>query len=177
MVTASNPSFDAWRVNATAVLQMLSQGEQWREQLLSLQQRRYERDRAALEGVMETLRAAQDWSDFATASQSVLRDYLGASAAIWQESVAAAMQGAGAWTDTARGIAQSWQDSLGGLEPGAATASAMPMREWMAAFERAVGAAVANGVSMTNGMTHGAAGYAHGNGKQAAHTQGEQHGS
>jgi hypothetical protein len=166
MVTASNPSFDACRVNARAALQMMTHGQQWREQILKLEQHRIERDRAALEGTLETLGHAQDWSDLAVASQSVLRDYLSASAAIWQEGVAAAMQGAGAWTDTARDIAQDWQDALAGLQPGAATATALPMREWMAAFERAVSAAVPNGANSVNGA-----------GKPAAHAQGGQHGN
>ncbi|WP_233869521.1 hypothetical protein [Paraburkholderia adhaesiva] len=165
MVTASNPSFDACRVNANNALQMMKHSQQWREQLLKLEQHRLERDRAALEGALETLSHAQDWSDLAAASQSVLRDYLSESAAIWQEGVAAAMQGAGAWTDTARDIAQNWQDSLPGLQPGAATASALPMREWMAAFERAVSGATPNG---TAGARNGA-------GKHAAHAQGGQH--
>lgn len=176
MATAFNPSFDACRVNASAALQMMTHGQQWREQILKLEQHRIERDRAALEGALETLGHAQDWSDLAVASQSVLRDYLSASAAIWQEGVAAAMQGAGAWTDTARDIAQNWQDSLAGLQPGGGTVSALPMREWMAAFERAVSGAAPNGA---NGFTgaNGAAGAAHGAGKSAAHAQGGQHGN
>lgn len=181
MVTASQSPFDACRVSGCAALQMMTQGQQWREQLLKLEQRRLERDRAALEGTLQTLREAKDWTDFATASQSLLRDYLSATAAIWQEGVAASMQGAGAWTDTARDFAQNWQDSLSGmqaswqaslqsgLQPGAATASAMPMREWMAAFERVVSGAALNGA-------HGKPSTANGTGKPAAHAQGDHHG-
>jgi hypothetical protein len=169
MVTASNPSFDACRVNACNALQMMTHGQHWREHILKLEQRRLERDQAAIEGTLETLRHAQDWSELAVASQSVLRDYLSASAAIWQEGVAAAMEGAGAWTDTARDIAQNLQDSITGLQPGAGTASALPMREWMAAFERAVGA-------VGGAAPNGEAGNANGAGKQAAQAQGEQHG-
>lgn len=170
MVTVSNPSFDAYRGNASVALQMLTHGQQWREQVLKLQQRRLERDRAALEGTLESLRAAHDWSDFAAAGQSVLRDYLSASAALWQEGVAAAMQGAGAWTDTARDIAQNWQDSCAGLQPGSAGTSALPMRDWMAAFERTVGAA-GSAAWGANGAANPAAAPSK---KEAA--QGEQHG-
>lgn len=190
MPTVSNPSFDACRVNACATLQLLAHGQQWREQVLQLQQRRLERDRAALEGTLETLRESRDWSDFATASQSVLRDYLSASAAIWQEGVAAAMHGAGAWADTARDITQDWQDSLSGLQPGTSTPSALPMSEWMAAFERAVGGAYMPGVpgassaaanGATEGATEGAARSAAsraaaGRGGKTEAAQGEQHG-
>jgi hypothetical protein len=164
MATVSHPSFDAYRVNASAALQRLAQGQQWREQLLKLQQHRLARDRAALEGTLETLREAHDWSDFATASQSVLRDYLSESAALWNEGVAAALQGTGAWTDAARDLAQDWQDALAALNPGADTPSALPMREWMAAFERAVGSAYA------------ASGAAAGEKTAGAHAHGEQHG-
>jgi hypothetical protein len=168
MVTASNPSFDAYCVNASAALKMLAQGQQWREQIMELQQHRLERDRAALEGALETLRDAHDWSDLATASQSVLRDYLNASAAIWQDGVTAAMHGAGAWSDVARDMTQHWHDSLCGLEPATVTASAMPMREWMAAFERAVsGTAGGAAHDTTASASHATA---------AAHAHGEQHG-
>jgi len=169
MATVSNPTFAAYRVNASAALHWLAQGQQWREQMLKLQQRRLARDRAALESTLETLREAHDWSDFTTASQSVLRDYLKESAALWQEGVTAAMQGAGAWTDTARDLAQDWQESLAGLTPGTDTPSALPMREWMAAFERAVGGAFA--------ASGAAASVAASDGKTAsAHAHGEQHG-
>lgn len=170
MVTVSNPSFEAYRSNASVALQLLTHGQQWHEQILKLQQRRLERDRAALEGTLESLRSAHDWSDFATAGQSVLRDYLSASAALWQEGVAAAMQGAGAWTDTARDLTQNWQDSLAGFQPGANGTSALPMRDWMAAFERAVGAAGSAGWGPNGAASPAAAG----NKKEATH--GEQHG-
>lgn len=168
MATVSNPSYEACRVNACAALQIMTHAQRWREEVLKLEQRRLERDRTALEGALRTLRDAHDWGDFAAASQSVLRDYLGASAAIWQEGVAAAMQGAGAWTDTARDIAQDWQDSMTGLQSGTAAVSALPMREWMAAFEQTVSGASLNGVN-------GPAAAASGAKKQAAHAQGEQH--
>jgi hypothetical protein len=177
MVTASQLPFDAYRVNGCAALQMMTQGQQWREQLLKLEERRLERDRAALEGALQTLREAKDWTDFVTASQTVLRDYLSATAAMWQESVGASMQSAGAWSDSARDFVQNCQDSLSGLQagwqasfqPGAATASALPMRDWMVAFERAVSGAVLNGA-------HAAPGTANGTGKAAAHAQGDHHG-
>lgn len=147
MVTLSNPSFDACRTQACAALQMLSASQQWREQWFVLQQHRIARDSAALRGTLEAMRDAKDLNDFAAGSQTVLRDYLSASAAIWQEGVAAAMQGAGVWSDTARETMQQWQQSMSGFQPGPA-GGALPMREWMAAFERAVSPAqAANGGS------------------------------
>jgi hypothetical protein len=160
MATVSHPSFDAYRVNASATLHWIAQGQQWREQILKLQQRRLARDQAALEGTLAALREAHDWSGLTTASQSVWREYLSVSAALWRDGVAAAMQGAGAWADTARDLAQDWQDSLAGLQPGANMPSALPMREWMAAFERAVGGAYAGSGERT----------------ASAHAHGEQHG-
>ena len=143
MVTLSNPSFDACRTQACAALQMLSASQQWREQWFVLQQHRIARDSAALRGALEAMRDAKDLNDFAAGSQTVLRDYLSASAAIWQEGVAAAMQGAGVWSDTARETMQQWQQSMSGLHQGSVGGAALPMREWMAAFERAVSAAQA----------------------------------
>jgi hypothetical protein len=167
MATASHPSFDSYRTSTTASLRLLVGQQQWRERLLKLEQRRLERDREALEGVLESLRTAHDWSDFAVATQSVWRDYLGASAALWQESVAAAMQDASTWSDTARDFAQQWQDACTGVKSGAANApGALPMREWMNAFERAMNSA-------TNGAVHpGQAGPTH----SASEAGGGQHG-
>lgn len=143
MVTLSNPSFDACRTQACAALQMLSASQQWREQWFVLQQHRIARDSAALRGALEAMRDAKDLNDFAAGSQTVLRDYLSASAAIWQEGVAAAMQGAGVWSDTARETMQQWQQSMSGLHQGSVGGAALPMREWMAAFERAASSAQA----------------------------------
>jgi len=122
---------------------MLSESQQWQEQWLALLQRRVARDRAALRGTLEAMRDAKGWNDFAEGSQAVWRDYLGASAAIWQDGVTAAMQGAGAWSDAARDAMQQWQQSMSGLQQGSAGGAALPMGEWMAAFERAVSAAQA----------------------------------
>jgi hypothetical protein len=145
MVTASHPSFDTYRANAATALRLLVGQQQWRERLLKLEQRRLERDREALEGVLESLRTSRDWSDFAIATQSVWRDYFGASAALWQEGFAAALQDASTWSDTARDLTQKWQDACTGAQAGAAGApGALPMREWMNAFERAMNSA-ANG--------------------------------
>jgi hypothetical protein len=180
MATASFSSFDAYRINASAALQLLAHGQQWREQLLKLQQRRLARDMAVLEDTLESLRDAHDWNDFATAGQTVLRDYTSASTALWQEGVAAALQGAGTWSDLARDLAQNWHDSLEAFQPDASTTTALPMRDWMAAFERAVGSAYAvksgensGGSSADNEAAGDASAHA---GQPAAHAHGEQHG-
>ncbi|WP_322032559.1 hypothetical protein [Paraburkholderia sp. J76] len=145
-------SFDTYRASTSAALRLLAGQQQWREQVLKLEQRRIERDRAAVEGLLESLRTARDWTDFAVATQSVWRDYLGASTTLWQESVAAAMQGASTWSDSARDVTQQWQEASAARSPGA-----LPMREWMNAFERAINSA--------GGGVGGPA-------AQAAHTQG-----
>ncbi|MEM5310777.1 hypothetical protein [Paraburkholderia sp. JHI869] len=179
MATASHPSFDAasvgqalgasfdnYRANTAAALRLLVGQQQWREQLLKLEQRRIERDREAVEGLLESLRTARDWTDFAVATQSVWRDYLGASTTLWQESVAAAMQGASTWSDSARDFTQQWQEACAGAQAGASKVpGALPMREWMNAFERAM-------ASATNGAAH--PGKASGAGR--AHAGGGQHG-
>ncbi|MDR3098419.1 MAG: hypothetical protein LBV73_15275 [Paraburkholderia sp.] len=142
MANTAHPSFNACRTGATVTLQWFVHQQQWREHALTLMYRRMERDRAALEGTLETLRDAHDWNDFAAASQSVWRDYLSASAALWQEGAAAGLQSVGAWSGLARNMAQQWQDVLAWPQQGAQGAksgAAMPMREWMAAFERAMG--------------------------------------
>lgn len=131
MANVSHPSFNAYRTGATAALQWLAYQQQWREHALKLLYRRMERDRAALEGTLETLRDARDWNEFAIASQSVWRNYLGASAALWQEAAVAALQGAGAWAGLMRDMAQQWQDASAGLlqgVPGTQSDAAMPVR-------------------------------------------------
>lgn len=168
MVTASQPKapFDAWRANTSASLRLVAGQQQWRERLLKLEQRRLERDREALEGVLESLRTAHDWSDFALATQSVWRDYFAASTALWQESVAGALQDAGTWSETARGFAQQWQDACTGAQAGASSAAgALPMREWMNAFERAM-------TSATNGAAGPAAASANAPGARTSRAQG-----
>ncbi|QBQ99191.1 hypothetical protein [Paraburkholderia pallida] len=175
MATASHPSFNACRTGVAATLQWLVHQQQWREQALKLMHRRMERDRAALEGTLETLRDARDWSDFAAASQSVWRDYLSASAALWQEGAAAALEGASAWNQLARDMAQQWQDTLTGLQqgaPGVKGGAAMPMREWMAAFERAMGDTAREATEAAAG-TQRAAGERQGQGRGAARADGK----
>lgn len=149
MASPSEPPFDAYRANACATLQLLCAGEQWREQWLALAQRRFARDRAALHGTLDAIREAQDWRDFAAGSEAVWRDYLSASAALWQDGVAAALHATLAWNDSAREALQQWQQSIGRLQSGPAAGAALPMREWMAAFERAAsaGAAAAAGAA------------------------------
>ncbi|NIE65808.1 hypothetical protein [Burkholderia sp. Ax-1719] len=149
MANVSHPSFNAYRSGTSAALQWLVHQQQWREQAANLLQRRIARDRAALESMLESLRRAQSWSDFGAASQTVWRDYLLASAALWQESTAASVQVTGVWANAARDVMQQWQDSLAQLQPVTAAAAtpaaaidaAQPIREWMAAFERAMSAA------------------------------------
>ncbi|MBN3853773.1 hypothetical protein G3N59_10315 [Paraburkholderia sp. Ac-20340] len=166
MPNASHPSFNAYKSRTSAALQWLVQQQQWREQAANLLQRRIERDRAALEGTLESLRGAQDWSDFGAATQTVWRDYLLASAALWQENVAATVQGTGVWANAVRDMSQQWQDTLEKLKPGAVaqpgrSGAALPMREWMAAFERAMSAAGSAGTAVS---------------KDAAQAHGGQHG-
>ncbi|POR55021.1 hypothetical protein B0G62_102632 [Paraburkholderia eburnea] len=171
MSNASHASFNAYRSGSSAVLQWLVHQQQWREQAVNLLQRRTARDRAALEATLESLRGAQSWSDFGAASQTVWRNYLIASAALWQENAAATVQATGVWANAARDAMQQWQDTLAGLQPGAAAATSpdgvvQPMREWMAAFERAMSVATgAAGVAVAASTTDA-----------PAHAHGGQHG-
>lgn len=190
MTQASHPTFDACRTSASAALQLLAHQQQWREQTLKHWQRRLERDRHALEGTLESLHGAQDWNDFSAAAQTVWRDYMSASAALWQEGVTDSMQNAGAWSDTARDMAQHLQASLESLQRAAVeskTGAALPMHEWMAAFERAMNGAVAQAAGASKAMAHAAtttnasasspaAGGARASKKQEASADGGQHG-
>ncbi|WP_321962000.1 hypothetical protein [Paraburkholderia sp. J7] len=181
MATASHPPFDAslgnalgasfetYRTNTSAALRLLLGQQQWREQLVKLEQRRIARDREAVEGLLESLRTARDWTDFAVATQSVWRDYLGASTTLWQEGMAAAMQSTSTWSESAREFTQQWQEACAGAQAGASKVpGALPMREWMNAFERAMSSAA-------NGAAHPAkaAGSGH---AQRASAGGGQHG-
>lgn len=158
MPNASHPSFNAYRDGTSAALQWFVHQQQWREQAVNLLQRRMARDRAALEATLVSLRNAQSWSDFGAASQAVWRDYLVASAALWQENTAATVQATGVWANAARDVMQQWQDTLASLQRGAPAVAgqgdaAQPMREWMAAFERAMSAA--SGAFDTKAHAHG----------------------
>jgi hypothetical protein len=161
MPNVSPPSFDAWRSSTSAALQWLVHQQQWREQAANLLQRRIARDRAALEATLASLRGARSWSEFQAANQAAWREYWVASAALWQESAAANVQATGVWANAARDVMKQWQETLATLQPGAAAAAApaaavsatQPMREWMAAFERAMSAA--SGAFGTQTHTHG----------------------
>lgn len=62
------------------------------------------------------------------------------------------------------------------LQPGAGTASALPMRDWMPVFERVVGSAYAAG-GAGRSAGHGAAAASSARaGQTAAHAHGEHHG-
>jgi len=162
-------AFDTYRASANAALQWLVGQQEWRERVLKLEQRRVERDREALQGAIESLRTARDWTDFAIATQSVWREYVGACTSLWQEGAAAAMQGASMWSDTARDVTQQWQQACAGAQAGAANGpGALPMREWMAAFERAMNSA-------TNGAAYPASSSGAGR-AQGANAGGGQHG-
>lgn len=151
MVSAFQPGFDAWRAGSTAALRLVQGRQQWREQWLQFEQRRFERDSAALESTVDALRDAQDWSDFAVASQTVCRQWFNASAALWQETAANAVQGSLLWTDIASNGSQQWAEVCAsmGAAMTANSRAARPMREWMNAFECAMNGAAQSTKSAT----------------------------
>lgn len=157
MATALQPSFDAWRAGSIAALRFFQSREPWRENWLQFAQRRFERDRTALEGAMDALRESRDWNECAIASQTVWRDWCNASAALWQDTAANAVQGSLLWVDVARDFSQQWSDACAGI--GAATLStraARPLRAWMSAFESTMNDAAhdARNHAKANGAAH-----------------------
>lgn len=162
MAHVTPPPFNGYRTGFTAALNLFAPGLEWRQQWLDLQSSHLARDEALLAGALEAAGSANDWSDWMLANQSVLRDYVSASTALWQQTATAAIHGAGAWSDSARDVLQQWQDVWTNAQPGANSGAALPMRAWMAAFEHRVA-----DVTDSDPMTNGTAGTTHRGGQHA----------
>jgi hypothetical protein len=138
MANEYNALLETCRANATIALRLLALGQQWRQQALAWQQRRIERDSSAVQQALGALAHAQDWNEMVAGYHTVVRDYLSASTALWQDGVQIATQApreAGAGMQEAL---RQWQGACAGEwhKLTAANGAAVPMRDWMAAFER-----------------------------------------
>lgn len=138
MANEYNALLETCRANATIALRMLALGQQWRQQALAWQQRRVERDRNAVQQALGALAHAQDWNEMVAGYHTVVRDYLSVSTSLWQDGIQIATQ---APREAGNGVQEALRQRQGACtgewhKLTAANGAALPMRDWMAAFER-----------------------------------------
>jgi hypothetical protein len=85
--------------------------EKWCEQARALEAKRVERDLGALRQQCEAVANATDWSEFNSASQAVVRDYLKATANLWQEGMGVAMRNQSAFGEAFFDAMKSWHST------------------------------------------------------------------
>lgn len=138
MANEYNALLETCRANATIALRMLALGQQWRQQALAWQQRRVERDRNAVQQALGALAHAQDWNEMVAGYHTVVRDYLSVSTSLWQDGIQIATQAPREAGNGVQEALRQWQGACTGEwhKLTAANGAALPMRDWMAAFER-----------------------------------------
>ncbi|WP_114810593.1 hypothetical protein [Paraburkholderia kururiensis] len=138
MANEYNALLETCRANATIALRMLALGQQWRQQALTWQQRRMERDRNAVQQALGALAHAQDWNEMVAGYHTVVRDYLSASTSLWQDGIQLATQAPREAGNGVQDALRQWQGACAGEWQKLTTThgAALPMRDWMAAFER-----------------------------------------
>jgi hypothetical protein len=170
MIEVSKAWFDGCRTGMATVFELATLAQGWRKDLHELEGKRIARDHAAARRMQEASRAV-DWHGFSADWQSALRDYLSATAQLWQDGIRIAGGNQGALASaleraTGNGFA-AWNGWWRGLP--AFEASAQPAREWMSIFERMManaGAPAALAANLAEGVPDAAQ-------KRAA--RGEQH--
>ncbi|APR39298.1 hypothetical protein [Paraburkholderia sp. SOS3] len=137
MIDVSKAWFDECRAAMATVFELAALAQGWRNDLHELEGKRIARDHAAARRMQEASRAV-DWHAFSADAQSALRDYLSATAQIWQDGIRIAGGNQGALASaleraSGNGFAAStgWWRGLPAFD-----ASAQPAREWMSIFER-----------------------------------------
>jgi hypothetical protein len=85
--------------------------EECRQDACTLEAKRIERDLGALRQECEAIANAKDWSQFNSASQAVVSDYLKATANIWQEGIGVAMRSQSAFGEAITDAMKSWQST------------------------------------------------------------------
>jgi hypothetical protein len=137
MTSGSKTWFSGYRTDLATMFELAALEQSWRKDLHELEGKRIARDVATVRRMQEATRAA-DWQGFCADAQSALRDYLSATAQIWQDSIQIANGNQGALVsalERASGNAfAAWREFCRDM-PGFDAAD-QPAREWMSIFER-----------------------------------------
>ncbi|SAL61786.1 hypothetical protein AWB67_07421 [Caballeronia terrestris] len=133
--------FDICRTNLRLALRFGSLAQEWRQHVCTLQVRRIERDKEALESEREALARARDWGEFNTATQTVMREYFAATVSLWQEGVGVAMRNQTVVGEAFADILKDWQSAWTGgyAKPASGASAAIP--DWVNGFTLAMRAA------------------------------------
>ncbi|BFG79983.1 hypothetical protein PTKU46_80170 [Paraburkholderia terrae] len=112
METEFTNSFNLGRTNLRLALRLVSLAHEWQQHAGELQARRIERDIEALRREHEAVADAKNWSEINAATQAVMRDYLAASASLWQEGMNVAMRNQNAFgeaiADWLKNVQSAW---------------------------------------------------------------------
>jgi len=173
MATEFTTPLDVYRANLGLALRMLSAGHEVRQQACEFEMLRIKRDLAAMNVTREAAAGARDWNDFGASCQTMLRDYIAATANLWQQGLVSAMQQQSARSDGMREALAKWQSTwTDQWQKNAGTSPmAIPMQEWMRHFEQAVKGALEGHAAFGAGMNSAVPPAATRNGS----AQGEQH--
>jgi len=140
MLINANAWLSGSRAGLCATLDMLALGQDWRRDLYELEGKRIARDQQ-MTRQMEQAARALDWQAFSAGAQSALRDYLSASADIWQDCIRIATGNQGSLAVTVERASGEWRSFFSEVCRGVSgfNAAATPAHAWIAAFERLLG--------------------------------------
>jgi hypothetical protein len=129
--------FGECRTSFATFFELATLAQGWRSDLHDLEGKRIARDHAAARRMQEAVRAA-DWAGFSADAQAALRDYLSATAQVWQDGIRLASGNQGALASALERAAgngfATWAEFWRGM-PGIDAADS-PVRQWMSNLER-----------------------------------------
>ncbi|MGA7776758.1 MAG: hypothetical protein WCA85_03475 [Paraburkholderia sp.] len=139
MATESTTPLNLSRANMGLALRVLSFWHEARQQVCEFEMLRIKRDLAALHATREAA-GADDWNTIAASCQTILRNYMEASASLWQQGLTAAIKQQTATNDGMGDALAKWQASWAEewQKSSGMNATAMPLQEWMQGCEQAI---------------------------------------
>lgn len=143
MLINANAWLSGSRAGLCATLDMLALGQSWRKDLYELEGKRIARDQQMTRHMEQAARAI-DLQTFSSGAQSALRDYLSASAEIWQDCIRIATGNQGSLAVAVERASGEWRGFFSEFCRGVPgfNAAATPAHAWLAAFERLLGSSL-----------------------------------
>jgi hypothetical protein len=143
MLINANAWLSGSRTCLCATLDMLALGQGWRKDMYELEGKRIARDEQMARQMEQAARAI-DWQAFSSGAQSASRDYLSASADIWQDCIRIATGNQGSLAVAVERASGEWRGFFSEVCRGVPgfDAAATPAHAWIAAFERLLGSSL-----------------------------------
>jgi hypothetical protein len=111
MAGRSVTPFDLYRANLAFALQLLSFGQEARQQTCEFEMRRIRRDLATAQAIRKVASTAHDWSELAVSCQTVARDYLASTTNLWQQGLGTAVRLQSGCTEGLREGLANWHSA------------------------------------------------------------------